>query len=678
MKFKNSLNHPGYSKLLLCCNIQDEICKKNNLWQNLSWPLFYTGLRLSCIILDFFKPGKHINLAPFISASMQDVLKHLPAVIYEYAIHPDGKKHFTFVSANSKSILGLDAALIMADHNNLYNIVHEEDLPYLKDTSYQSHDEGSEWHWRGRVKVNDQIKWLEFRSNHEQQPDGTILRRGIIQDITERQESTKESEIRYQALVEKLPIGIVIHKQGKLLFANTQAHIILGAKKSKELIGVSVLDFVHPDYRDSIIRRMEEVASGVPAPMVEQKYVRLDGKIVEVEAMAFPFNFKGEPAIQSIFRDITEKRQSEARIKRNETLFTQLFQNVPMAVVMLDEAGKVFQVNRGFEQMFGFERSELKGRNLNDFIVPDELRNEGIDLNNLITSNQVVSIESIRRHRSGKLVNVILCGVPVMMENQTIGIYGVYVDITDRKSVEEELKIRNTELDNFVYKVSHDLRAPLSSVLGLVNLARLPGNTDNPMDYIDIIGEKVSSLDHFIGDVLSHSKNLKMEVNIGKVDLGKIVDQTFTELSYLEGAQEMKRVMKIEGIDFYSDQWRISEIFRNLISNAIKYRQLTNKDPEVMMKVHIDHLRADISFSDNGIGIEEKSLARIFEMFYRATEQSDGSGIGLYIVKNAVEKLGGQISVASRPGQGTRFSIILPNRINSVIKNPSLVASQQQ
>jgi PAS domain S-box-containing protein len=608
---------------------------------------------------------------------MEDFVKHLPAVIYEYAIHPNGDKRFNYISSNCQTILGLSADAILQDYTALDGIIHEEDLPYLKDTAVESRENASEWHWQGRVRVNDRIKWVEFRSNHEICKDGTILRRGIIQDITERKETQRESEVRYQALVEKLPIGIVIHKQGRLLFANAQAHLILGAKKSKELIGSSVLDFVHPDYRESIIRRMKEVAAGVPAPMVEQQFVRLDGKIVDVETMAFPFSFKGEPSVQVIFRDITEKKQTEVRIKKNETLFTQLFQNVPMAVVMLDESGKVFQVNRGFEQMFGFERGELRGRNLNDFIVPDELRNEGIDLNNLIASNQVVSIETIRKHRTGKFVNVILCGVPITLENQTIGIYGVYVDITDRKKTEEELKIRNTELDNFVYKVSHDLRAPLSSVLGLVNLARLPGNTDNPMDYIDIIGEKVAALDHFIGDVLSHSKNLKMEVNIGKVDLGKIIDQTFTELGYLEGAKDMKRLVKIEGIDFYSDHWRVSEIFRNLISNAIKYRQLFNRNPEVNVKIHIDNLRADISFSDNGIGIDEKNLTRIFDMFYRATEQSDGSGIGLYIVKNAVDKLGGQISVASRPDQGTRFNIILPNRVNSIIKNPSFVVAQR-
>jgi PAS domain S-box-containing protein len=609
---------------------------------------------------------------------MQDLFKHLPAVIYEYVIQKDGSKGFNYMSDACETILGIKSSDVLKDYRTLDNIIHEEDLPYMKDTAIQSRDKAAEWHWQGRVKVNGLIKWVDFRSNHEVQADGSIIRRGIIQDITAKKETAKESELRYQSLVEKLPIGIVIHRNGNLVFANAQAYSIFGVNETKSLIGSSVLDFVHPDYRTKIAERMREAAAGVPAPMMEQKYLRADGRIIDVEAMAFPFSFQGDPCVQVIFRDISEKKITEARIKKNETLFTQLFQNVPLAVVMLDDNGKVSQVNRGFEEMFGFNRNELRGHNLNDFIVPEELRNEGIDLNNLITSNQVVSIETIRKHRSGDYVNVILCGFPVMMENQTIGIYGVYVDITDRKRVEEELKIRNTELDNFVYKVSHDLRAPLSSILGLVNLSRLPGNTDNPLDYIEIIGEKVQALDHFIGDVLSHSKNLKMEVDINKVSLSNIIEQTFTELGYLEGAQEMKRCVRIDGIEFFSDHWRVSEIFRNLISNAIKYRQLYGANPEINIKIHVDHLRADISFSDNGIGIDETNLARIFEMFYRATEQSDGSGIGLYIVKNAVEKLGGQINVSSKVGQGTRFNILLPNRINSIINRalPFVVAQQ--
>jgi PAS domain S-box-containing protein len=148
-----------------------------------------------------------------------------------------------------------------------------------------------------------------------------------------------------------------------------------------------------------------------------------------------------------------------------------------MAIVLLDSEGNVKQVNRGFELLFGYTITELRGNSLNQFIVPQELESEGNDLNSLISAEQVVKIETTRLRRDDESVSVIIYGLPIHLEDKTIGIFGVYVDITDQKKIEEELKIRNSELDNFVYKVSHDLRAPLSSVLGLVNLAKMPGVT---------------------------------------------------------------------------------------------------------------------------------------------------------------------------------------------------------
>jgi PAS domain S-box-containing protein len=608
---------------------------------------------------------------------MQDLLRQLPVVLYEYVILPDGSRRFNFVSDTSERILGLSSSTIVQDVGALDAIIHKDDIQNLYETSAVSENSGNEWHWQGRIWVSGNLKWVEFLSNHESRSDGTIVRRGVIQDITMRKQSIDESEGRYLESIQRLPIGIIIHKKGKLLFVNAQALEILGIQDSRERIGTFVMDFVHPEFHKHIVKGMQEAASGVTGVMEELKFLRSDGTVIYVETTTFPITFQGDSCFQINFRDVTERKQAEERTKKNETLLAQLFQNVPMAVVLLTDSGKVEQVNKGFEEMFGFTLAELKGRSINDFIVPEELTHEGVDLNNLITNHRIISIETARRHRNGKLVDVILYGMPVMLDNQTIGIYGVYVDITERKRVEEELKIRNGELDNFVYKVSHDLRAPLSSILGLVNLAKLPGNTDNPMDYIDIIGSKVEHLDHFIGDVLSHSKNLKMEISTAKVDFDRIIQQTFSDLNYLDGTQDMKRSVKIEGIEFFSDPWRISEIMRNLISNAIKYRRLENVVCEINIKITIDHLRAEIIFSDNGIGINESNLSKIFEMFYRATEQSDGSGIGLYIVKNAVEKLGGQIYVASRVGQGTRFNIILPNRINYVIHStPHLEVEQ--
>lgn len=396
--------------------------------------------------------------------------------------------------------------------------------------------------------------------------------------------------------------------------------------------------------------------------------IQVGSEIRWIEARS-NYGKKGDLVIRKgIILDITERKlreqEAEALSKRNETMFTQLFNSAPVGIVLLDKNGKVELVNQGFREMFGYNIDNLKGKNLNDFIVPEELKNEGIDLNNLITANKVISVITSRKHHHGHLVDVLLYGVPVQLDNRTIGIYGVYVNITDRKKVEEELKIRNIELDNFVYKVSHDLRAPLSSILGLVNLARLPGNDDNPMDYINIIGKKVEDLDHFISDVLSHSKNLKIDVSITSIDFNAVISRTFMDLNYLEGAADVMVYRRVEGVEFYSDPWRVSEIFRNLVSNAIKYRQADSQKPEIRIEVNATDLQAEIVFSDNGIGIEKDKLAKIFEMFYRATEQSDGSGIGLYIVKNAVEKLGGSISVDSNLGSGTTFTILLPNRLS--------------
>jgi signal transduction histidine kinase len=222
--------------------------------------------------------------------------------------------------------------------------------------------------------------------------------------------------------------------------------------------------------------------------------------------------------------------------------------------------------------------------------------------------------------------------------------------------------VRNTELDNFVYKVSHDLRAPLSSVLGLINLARLPGNDDNLKDYFGVIEKKVNQLDHFITDVLSHSKNLKLDVIIEAIDFHELIDQTFIDLSYLKGAEQIKRSIIVNGAVFYSDRWRIAEIFRNLVSNAIKYRDFNKSNPEINVAIVIDENQAIITFKDNGIGIELHNLEKIFNMFYRASEQSDGSGLGLYIVKNATDKLRGEVQVSSTIGEGTSFVINLPNR----------------
>lgn len=598
-------------------------------------------------------------------SNLMQMLDKLPAVVFEYSVFPDGSRDFTYISPRCEEILGVSQEVLLRGILPMKNFIYHEDWTGFYESTEQSLAGLREWKWEGRLNSRGEVIWIEACGMPSRLADGTVVCHGIINDITERkrlEQRHRESEKRYKELVDHIPLGIGIYSGGKLAYANKQALEMMGAKQPSDLIGKEISDVVHEDYHDVVRERIRLVLQGIPVPVLEQKFIRLDGKTIDVETAAFPFMHHGTPAVQLIVKDITDKKQALESMRKTETLFSQLFQNSPMAIVILDDKGNVVQINQGFEGLFGYTIDELKGRGLNSFIVPDELEAEGNDLNSLISSYQVIRIETMRRRKDGEMLSLIVYGVPVHMEDKTIGIFGVYVDITEQKKTEQELKVRNTELDNFVYKVSHDLRAPLSSILGLVNLANMPGNDDNPGTYIELIGRKVEQLDHFISDVLSHSKNLKQDVTIEPVDVKQIVANTFTDLSYLRNADLIHKEIHIEGGTFYSDRWRLAEIFRNLISNAIKYRRMDIDKPNVKVTVRITDQEADISFSDNGIGIEPDKLLNIFEMFYRASTQSDGSGLGLYIVKNAVEKLGGQIDVFSRPLLGTEFKIILPNQ----------------
>jgi PAS domain S-box-containing protein len=591
------------------------------------------------------------------------LLDKLPAVVFEYTVLPDGVREFTYISPRCEQILGISQQILMRGILPLKKLIHEADWDYFHKSSEHCIATLTDWNWEGRINTTNEEVWIEV--NGSPTCDGqTVVIHGIIVDVTERrrlEQQHRDSDQRYRDLVEHITLGIGIYADGKMVYANKCALEMMGATSPSDLLGKSVHELVHPNYIPLVKERIRRVLQGESVAPVEEKYVRLDGRVIDVEASSYPFLFEGQTAVQIIAKDITEKKQAEASMKKTETLFTQLFQNSPLAIVILDDQGAVVQINQGFYEMFGFTLEELRGKGLNQFIVPEALEAEGNDLNSLISSYQVIRIESMRKRKDGEMLSLLIYGVPVHMEDQTIGIFGVYVDITSQKRIEEELKIRNTELDNFVYKVSHDLRAPLSSILGLVNLANMPGNDDNTGAYMNLIGQKVEQLDHFISDVLSHSKNLKQDVTIEKVNLKEIIESTFTDLSYLRDAQNIRKEFSIEGGEFYSDRWRLAEILRNLISNAIKYRRLDIESPTIRVEVRVKEREAHISFSDNGIGIEPDKLLNIFDMFYRASTQSEGSGLGLYIVKNAVEKLAGQIDVFSRPLEGTEFKIILPN-----------------
>jgi len=225
-----------------------------------------------------------------------------------------------------------------------------------------------------------------------------------------------------------------------------------------------------------------------------------------------------------------------------------------------------------------------------------------------------------------------------------------------------ELAKTNEELDNFVYSISHDIRAPLTSILGLINLMKIDQNLRTGQDYISKIEESVKRLERYTADVLNFSRNARTSVSTNKIALTKFINNCFQQLRYMDSENCMELIIENNGSEFiYGDRYRLKLILSNIFSNAIKYRDKSKSIGTIKVRSMVTRSTFLIRIDDNGIGIKKSDTNKIFNMFHRANLISTGSGIGLYIVKEVVKKLNGMVSVDSEIKNWTSFKIKLPN-----------------
>ena len=229
----------------------------------------------------------------------------------------------------------------------------------------------------------------------------------------------------------------------------------------------------------------------------------------------------------------------------------------------------------------------------------------------------------------------------------------------------QQLIKANTEIDSFVYSVSHNLRSPISSVLGLVNVARAESQKGevNVLNYFDLIEQSIMKLDNTIQEILLYAQNERLDIQNERVYLKSMIGECLEKLQFHKGFDLIsKQISCEEEVPLYSDAFRLRVILVNLLSNALKYYDENKEFPLVRVKAEVGPDKAVIEIIDNGIGILPDRLPSIFNMFYRGTDRSDGAGLGLYIAKGVVEKLNGTIEAASQPELLTRFKVIIPNQ----------------
>ncbi len=227
------------------------------------------------------------------------------------------------------------------------------------------------------------------------------------------------------------------------------------------------------------------------------------------------------------------------------------------------------------------------------------------------------------------------------------------------------LKKINNELDSFVYKASHDMRAPLTSLLGLIEVSKK--ETDlNVLKTFSMMQEKsIRKLDSYIVDILNISRNARMEIEMKEIDFKELFESVFEQLNFLENVSMIKKNISIDqDAKFYGDETRINTIISNLISNSIRYMDTAKEECRIDIFVKCTLHNAEIIITDNGYGIPSEHLNKVFKMFYRATDNSNGSGLGLYIVKETLLKLKGTIQIYSESRKFTTVAVQIPNSIS--------------
>ncbi len=322
-------------------------------------------------------------------------------------------------------------------------------------------------------------------------------------------------------------------------------------------------------------------------------------------------------------------------------------------VIIIDNNEKVVFANKVFCKLVGFGFDKIENRNINEFLFGGE-ETSGMNM---------AGLGEIRiTARDGTKKWVMVSGSPYLDEKgNTIGTILLLANITERVGLEEKLKASNHDLKTFIYRSSHDLRTPLASVLGLMELAKIEITDPKAREYFGYIDSLTKKMDHLLLTLIQVMSVRDHVLKIEDVDPGELLNEIVRSLKYQEGYDLINFTVENHMSErVRTDRMLLHNSVFNLMENALLYRKRDASDPQITVKITEDAKSILIEVIDNGIGIKEEDQKKVFDMFFRATRLSIGSGLGLYMVKTSVDRLGGRVYLESHEGEGTRFTVVLP------------------
>jgi PAS domain S-box-containing protein len=519
---------------------------------------------------------------------------------------------------------------------------------------------------------------------------------GIIRDITQQkneEKALKESEERFRLLAENSTDVISVHKpDSTIVYISPSCETVLGYKP-EELIGKLAYDYYYPEDLPKI---REELGVFLEIPSYYTATFRCrkkDGSYIWLESKARTVrNQEGEPVeIHVSNRDINKRKDAEESLRKSKERFKLLIEGIKdYAIFMIDPKGYIVSWNEGAKRLKGYSEEEIIGKHFSVFFTKEEIENKRPEqvLENA-KKQGVCKHEGWRLKKDGSkyYASITLTALYDPDNNQLVGFSKVVRDLTEKKQAEEnvyklnseleqrvkrrteqlsksvsELKKTNNDLDNFIYTVSHDLKAPISNMEGLISaLTEVIDHNINPERdrIIELMNASLMRLKGTITDLTEITKIQKeSEEDVGDVDCKEIIDEVKLSIDNLIREANAKIKVDVSGfpkIHFSKKNFR--SIIYNLLSNAIKYRK-KDRIPEVSIYTKELNDYILLSVKDNGLGINlSRHSEKLFSMFKRFHDHVEGTGIGLYLVKRMMDNAGGKIEVESEVGKGSVFKL---------------------
>ena len=536
--------------------------------------------------------------------------------------------------------------------------------------------------WKGELcnKRKDESLYWEYASmsvvRNEEGKITNMLK--VAEDITARRESEieiQETTIRYRNIFNLVPSPIIIHQGGVIVDVNKAALLFSKGKSVDVVMGTHVLNFVHESSREETISRMKRLEiHGGEMPIIEAKYVNLDGEVRNVRSVSKEVSFKGERAFMVVFEDITKDKLAEHKLLESEKKFRDIFNLNPDPVSIAGlESGVILEVNDAFLHIFNKKREDVVGVSSYDISIYENssdrdeivsiIKEKGYLLNHEITFN-------INGERITTLVSASLLGA-----EKEGRILFVARDISKRKKMERVLVESKEKAErgerlksSFLSNMSHEIRTPMNAILGFSDLLRDSEiSTHQRNKYVNIIQQRGSSLLKMISDIMDisqiESNTLEVVMHAVKIqDLSRdVVDKAHIKLEKdsnkrvsLEYHSGIKEDVLISG-----DKYRIRQVLNDLVDNAIKF----TSEGSVMLRCWLEGKQVIFEIEDTGIGIASDGMNRVFERFVQLHDGTDmnvaGAGLGLSLAKSLLELMGSELKIESTLGYGTKVRFAL-------------------